>query len=188
MRFLQEALRAPHITGAIAPSSRQLAEVIVDTARVSAAERIVELGPGTGVFTRRILDVKPPGSRFLALERNPRFAADLKSQFPTANVVEGCASELRRHAANHEVAEADSIVSGLPWAIFDGAQQNGLLAEIRHILRGGGVFATFAYFGPHWLPSGQGLRKRLRSHFSQVTTSRVVLANLPPAFVYSCTK
>lgn len=188
MRFIKEAVRAPHLTGAIAPSSRHLARVIVEKARVAEAARILEIGPGTGVFTRRILDAKQPQAQFLAVERNPNFVTDLQVRFPELNVVSGCASKLRAHASDHAVHDADSIVSGLPWAIFDEHAQRGILGEIRDVLAPGGTFATFAYFGPHWLPGGQSFRKLLRSVFPNTKTSHVVVRNVPPAFVYYCRK
>jgi Phospholipid N-methyltransferase len=188
MRFIKEAVRAPHLTGAIAPSSRHLARVIVEKARVAEADRILEIGPGTGVFTRRILEAKQPQARFLAVERNPNFVTDLQVRFPELKVVSGCASKLRSHASDHAVEEADSIVSGLPWAIFDEKAQRNILGEIRDVLAPGGTFATFAYFGPHWLPGGQSFRRLLRSVFPNTKTSHVVVRNVPPAFVYYCRK
>ncbi|HEY8903346.1 MAG TPA: rRNA adenine N-6-methyltransferase family protein [Chthoniobacterales bacterium] len=188
MRFFQEALRSPQTTGAIAPSSRHLARVIVEKAGVHNASRILELGPGTGSFTRRILEVKPGDAHFVALERNPSFATELRSRFPDTRIVQGCATELQAHAAEHEFHEAESIVSGLPWAIFKPELQRTILGGVRDVLGRSGVFATFAYFGPHWLPAGRHFRELLRSIFPDTRTSQVVVRNLPPAFVYYCRK
>jgi len=188
MQFFREAIFAPQTTGAIAPSSKYLARVIVDKAGVDGASRILELGPGTGVFTERILATKKDGAHFVALERNPNFATDLRAKFPETRIVEGCATELLSHAAEHEFHEADSIVSGLPWTIFDSKLQRTILGGIRDVLGQGGTFATFAYFGPHWLPGGQNFRALLRSVFPETRMSPVVIRNFPPAFVYYCRK
>lgn len=188
MDFFKEAVRAPHITGAIAPSGRKLARMIVDKAEVATATRILEIGPGTGVFTKRIIEAKPGNAHFVALERNPNFAMGLRSRFPATRIVEGCATELRNHAAEHGFNEADSIVSGLPWTIFDSKLQQTILGGVRDVLASGGMFATFAYFGPHWLPGGQSFRNLLRSVFPDTRLSPVVVENLPPAFVYYCRK
>ena len=188
MRFLKEAIFAPQTTGAIAPSSKYLARVIVNKAGVDAAARILEIGPGTGVFTGHILETKKNDAHFVAIERNPNFATDLKSRFPQARIVEGCATELRDHAATHEFHEADSIVSGLPWTILDPKLQRTILGGVHDVLAQGGTFATFAYFGSHWMPVGQNFKRLLRSVFPNTRTSSVVLRNLPPAFVYYCRK
>ncbi len=188
MSIFSEKLSAPQTTGAIAPSSDHLARVIVKKAGVDGASRILEIGPGTGVFTKHILEAKPSDAHFVAIERNPNFAIELKSRFPDTRIVEGCATELRTHAAEHEFHEADSIVSGLPWTIFDSKLQRTILGGIHDVLSKRGTFATFAYFGSHWLPGGQNFRKLLRSVFPDTRTSPVVLRNLPPAFVYYCRK
>lgn len=188
MSFLKEFIRAPHVTGAIAPSSRHLAHVIVEKASIERAQKIVELGPGTGVFTEKIVAAKNPQARFLALEFNPNFAARLQNRFPDVSIVNGCASRLGEHASQHDCQAACSIVSGLPWAIFDEEMQRTILREIHGVLGEDGIFATFAYFGPHWLPGGKSFRRLLRSQFGEVRTSQVVLRNVPPAFVYYCLK
>jgi phospholipid N-methyltransferase len=188
MRFIKEAILAPHTTGAIAPSSKHLARVIVEKAGVDGASRILEIGPGTGIFTEHILEMKKDGAHFVAIERNPNFATDLKSRFPGTRIVEGCATDLRSHAVEHEFGEADSIVSGLPWTIFDPKLQRSILGGIHDVLGKGGTFATFAYFGTHWFPGGQNFRKLLRSVFPDTRTSSVVIRNFPPAFVYYCRK
>jgi phospholipid N-methyltransferase len=188
MRFFKEALLSPHTTGALAPSSRHLARVIVDKADVDKASRILEIGPGTGAFTGHILARKKDDAHFVALERNPNFAADLREKFPDARIVHGCATELPTHALEHAFHEADSIVSGLPWTIFDPKLQRTILGGIRDVLGRGGTFATFAYFGPHWLPGGRNFRELLRGIFPDTRMSQVVVRNFPPAFVYYCRK
>ena len=188
MQFFREAIFAPQTTGAIAPSSRHLARVIVSKAGVDDASRILEIGPGTGVFTERILARKKNNAHFVAIERNGNFASKLKSRFPGTRIVEGCATELRAHAAEHEFHGADSIVSGLPWTIFEPTLQRSILGGIYDVLGSGGTFATFAYFGTHWLPGGQNFRSLLRGVFPNTRTSPVVIRNFPPAFVYYCRK
>ncbi len=184
MRFFKEAIFSPQTTGAIAPSSKHLARVIVDKACVPEAGKILEIGPGTGIFTGHILDTKKGNAHFVAIERNPNFASELKSKYPHARIVEGCATELRNYAAIHEFHEVDSIVSGLPWTIFDPKLQYTILGGIHDVLGKGGTFATFAYFGSHWLPGGQNFKNLLRTVFPNTRTSQIVLRNLPPAFVY----
>ena len=54
-RLLRAFLAYPVRTGAIAPSSRFLAARMIEDMRLSEAGVVVELGPGTGAFTRAIL-------------------------------------------------------------------------------------------------------------------------------------
>jgi len=184
LRFLREFVGSTHTVGAIWPSSPFLADLIVEVADVDRARSIVELGPGEGSFTGHILKSKRTDAAFLALEKNEAFARFLKSRYPHARVVEGCATQLGRHADEHAMDEVDRVVSGLPWAIFPGELQQQILLQIHATLRPGGVFTTFAYYGPHLLPAGRAFRNRLESLFSSVETSRVEVRNFPPAFVY----
>ena len=170
-RFLAAFVRRPFDTGAITPSSTHLARVIVDQMGIAEANTVVELGPGTGVFTKVIQDQLKPGARF-----------------PGVQVVNDSVENLAHHlkaAGRHEV---DTTISGLPWAAFSPGRQRILLDAAVDALRPGGRFATFGYSHAAWLPTGRKFRELLRSRFQHVETSKVVWRNMPPAFVYRCRK
>ncbi|MEO6053288.1 MAG: rRNA adenine N-6-methyltransferase family protein [Chthoniobacterales bacterium] len=186
--FLPEFVRSMGMVGALCPSSPYLARLIVREANVRNAQSIVELGPGNGVFTRHIMKAKPEGARFIALEKNEVFARILREHAPDMPIIEGCATQLTDHVRDHGLGPLQSIVSGLPWAVFPEELQSSILKQVGASLCPTGVFATFAYFGPHWLPNGQAFRRRLKAMFSDVRTSRIELRNLPPAFVYIARK
>ena len=172
------------MVGAVWPSSPALADMMIRAARVRSADFVLEIGPGSGAFTGPILKNLRPEARFLAVEKCPVLAKTVSEKFPTARIVAGCATELTGHLQDH--GNPDSIVSGLPWAAFDDHLQNSILREITSSIAKDGIFATFAYFGPHRLKAGRAFRKKLDHHFGEVGKTPVVLANLPPAFVYFC--
>lgn len=187
-RFLAAFVRRPFATGAIAPSSSHLARVIVEGMGISEADTVVELGPGTGVFTRVIQEQLKPDARFLCFEINRDLAENLSKRFPRAQVVNDCVENLAPHlkaAGRHEV---DTAISGLPWAAFSPDRQRILLDAVVDALKPGGRFATFGYSHAAWLPTGRKFRELLTSRFRQVETSNVVWRNVPPAFVYRCVK
>ena len=62
----------------------------------------------------------------------------------------------------------------------------GALRELRRVLKPGGQFVTFAYLQGLLLPAGRRFRAKLKRSFSDVTKSKIVWRNLPPAFVYRC--
>jgi len=188
IRFFGHFLARPVLTGAIAPSSRWLAERMVEGVGLKAAETVVELGPGTGAFTRLIRRSLKPSSLFLALEINPSFAAGLVRELPGVQVINDSAERLQQHLRNHGRSAADCILSGLPWAGFPQDLQDRLLGAVVDGLRPGGSFSTFAYVHAAWLPPGRRFRRLLESHFSKVRTTPLVWLNLPPAFVYRCEK
>jgi phosphatidylethanolamine/phosphatidyl-N-methylethanolamine N-methyltransferase len=187
-KFFKVFLRAPALTSAIVPSSPWLAERMIENVQLAEAKVVVELGPGTGAFTRAIQKEISPSAFFLAVEIDPMFAGHLKRQFPRAHVINDSAARLDEHlrAQGHE--SADCVLSGLPWAGFSGEEQQRVLSAVVRALRPGGLMTTYAYNHTAWLPGGRRFRKLLESTFSDVSTTRTEWRNLPPAFVYRCRK
>ncbi len=185
--FFRHFLRHREQTGAIAPSSIHLARRMSEAVRVEQARSILEIGPGTGAFTVELHRRRPAECELILLEKNPAFAAWLRQRFPDLTIIEGCASRLREHLDELQMPHTEAVVSGLPWAAMPPAVQDELLGAIRSVLPPGGTFATFAYYGPHWLPAGRRFRQRLQGYFQEIQTSPIVLRNLPPAFVYRAT-
>lgn len=188
LRFLREFIRRPVHVGAIAPSSRWLARCMLESARLQDADTVVELGPGTGSFTRAILDLIAPTTTFFAIEVNPQFAASLRRRFPQLKVHNDTAEKLPEYLAKEGKDGVDCVLSGLPWASLPLSVQEGVMNAVVTSLRPGGTFATFAYIHARYLPNARRFRQRLESHFSNVEMSPIVWRNLPPAFVYHCTK
>jgi len=185
-RFLGAFVKGPVRVGAIAPSSPWLADCMAEDMGLRDARTVVELGPGTGVFTRAICDRVAPEALVMAVEINPEMAAVLTDRFPRVRVINDSAEHLDQHLTAAGRTQADAILSGLPWAGFSRDLQERLLAAVLKVLRPGGRFATFAYIHASWLPPGRRFRKLLESSFRSVRTTRVVWRNLPPAFVYRC--
>jgi phospholipid N-methyltransferase len=184
IRFFREFIRSHAHVGAVAPSSPFLARLIVKEAHVADADTILELGPGTGAFTAEILRAKKEEARFLTVERNTYFASTLEKKFPGLHVEVNDAQEADFGAWLGPAGGFDSIVSGLPWAGFPESLQKEILDNVIPHLASGGKFATFAYVGPHLLPAGRRFRSLLQERFDCLSTSRVEVRNLPPAFVY----
>ncbi|MFD8717392.1 rRNA adenine N-6-methyltransferase family protein [Streptomyces sp. NPDC059629] len=96
MSITTQFLRRPLTTGAMAASSRRLARAMTQHTGLETARLVVELGPGTGVFTREILRQLPADGRLVAIELNPVLAAGLfvTHRDERLTVVKGAAAEL----------------------------------------------------------------------------------------------
>jgi len=187
-KFLATFVRHPISTGAIAPSSRRLAELMIEDMDLPNANTVVEIGPGTGVFTEVIQANIPSKAALVAVEINPKFAAELKEKFPAAHIVSGSAEHLKEHLADLGKSSADAILCGLPWASFPRDLQSRLVAAIHGSLKPRGRFATFAYCHGAWLPQARRFQRMLKSTFASVETTRIIWRNVPPAWVYRCEK
>ncbi len=183
MRFFKGFIGAPNRVGSIVPSSRELATVVVQAAKVPEAKVVVEFGPGTGAITEQILPFLQPGATFFGMEINPDFVKVLKKRFPAVQVFEDSAANTPGYLAQLGETHCDSIVSGLPWTVFNDRLQDELLDAIVASLRPGGTFATYTYIHSTAVPSGKKFRKKLKRRFSQVGETGIVWKNVPPAMV-----
>ncbi|SDG72907.1 Phospholipid N-methyltransferase [Sinosporangium album] len=183
--FLGQFLRSPAIVGAVAPSSRKLAQAVTTPLPESGDPVIVELGPGTGPFTAEIQRRLGGRGHHLAVEINAPMARVLAERYPRVDVVVGDACELPKMLADRGLGQADVIVSGLPWAAFPRALQLRLMSAVTGVLAAGGAFTTFAYVHALPMTTAKRFRRLLTTTFEEVVASRTVWGNLPPAFVYN---
>jgi phospholipid N-methyltransferase len=184
--FLGAFLKHPGTVGAVGPSSRFLARAMVEGCPLRDADTVVELGPGTGAFTRAILEAIGPETTFFALELNPRFVRGLERRFPQATFYNDAAENILAYLERHEKRAASHILSGLPWASLPLTVQERTLEAIALALHPGGSFTTFGYAHARFLPNAVRFHRRLERCFSSVRRSGIVWRNLPPAWVFRC--
>jgi len=188
MKHLKPFLLNPIKTGAIAPSSAGLAKKMVEWINWDTADNVIEFGPGTGVFTHVIQEKLKKNAKFIAIEFNKNFAEHLREKFPDIKIIEDSIKNLKEICQRESIETIDAILSGIPWAHLKESFQEHVISETLELLKPSGQFATFAY--PHAvpLPSGRNFKKLLKKYFTTVEKSEIVWANLPPAFIYRCTK
>jgi phospholipid N-methyltransferase len=188
LHFLKEYLASPKHVGGLTPSSKHLAELVTETARVREAQSVVEFGPGTGAFTQVITQKLREDAQFIAIEIREDFVKLLDKRFPGVKVFYGSAVDVRKYLAQSGLDHCDCIVSGLPFALFEDALQEDLLDAAVDVLAPGGIFATFTYITSPFLPKGRKFYRRLVRRFSRVDKTRIVWRNFLPAFAYCCVK
>jgi phosphatidylethanolamine/phosphatidyl-N-methylethanolamine N-methyltransferase len=186
--FVMQFVRSPRTTGAIAPSSRALADCMLDELNLRDASVVCEFGPGTGVFTQALMERIGPKTRLFAIEKNPAMVNVLRSRFPSIGVYEESILNVDQICQREGVKGIDVVVCGLPWASFDADFQMAGLEATWNALVPNGRFVTFAYSIGKLLPSGRRFARTLKKQFTVVAKSHVVWGNLPPAFVYRCVK
>jgi phosphatidylethanolamine/phosphatidyl-N-methylethanolamine N-methyltransferase len=197
LRFVREALRDIHHTGSVWPSSPALAKAMTrGMADLRGPRRILEVGPGTGPFTERILKQLRRHDRFDVVEMNEAFCRDLEKRL---------LKPFRRrrgdiHVVLHQapIQEApleggyDLIVCGLPFNNVPPSLVRSIFRRMLMLLREGGELAYFEYAGVRTLKSplvGETGRRKLRGigHVGASLRRRyggrreLVLGNIPPA-------
>jgi len=178
-RFLRAWLADPLAIAAVAPSGRTLARLM--TAGIGPETGpVIELGPGTGVFTQALLARGVAPENLLLIERSPAFALLLRERFPDLDIVCDLAQRLDHHARARLAGSAGAIVSGLPLLAMSRAAQREILTAAFSALRPGGSFVQFTY--GHVPPVDKGVAAGLGLRFA--CTGRT-FRNLPPASVYS---
>lgn len=184
--FLQAFLRNKSQVGALTPSGDKLADAMVEWIDWNSVKSVVEFGPGTGVFTEKILTKLEPDSKFFAVEQDEHLADITRARCPKATVYTDCVSNISALCEREGIEKVDAVISGLPWAVFTPELQKELIEEMKSVLKPGGKFVTFAYLQGMLLPAAQRFRKLLNDEFQDVHQSKVVWGNVPPAFVYRC--
>ena len=187
-KFFKNFLKKPSEVGAILPSSRHLAKRMVSKIDLQKATAIVELGPGTGVFTNAIIEKMHKDATFFTIERNQDIYEHFTKQFPEVTTYNRCASEILDIMKEEKVKNLDAVISGLPWASFPPGVQDSILNAVTEALKPNGSFVTFAYLQGFLLPTAHRFKKLLKNKFTNVELSKVVWRNTPPAFVYRCKK
>lgn len=186
LSFVREFVRAPLTVASVIPSGRALSQRVTTPIPASGEPVVVELGPGTGAFTREIQAVLAGRGRHVAIEINDRFAALLTGRFPGADVATADARDLPSVLDDLGLDRADVVISGLPWAVFGSRQQREVLGSIMDALVPDGAFTTFAYLHALWSVPARRFRDLLEESFEEVVPSRTVWPNVPPALVYHC--
>ncbi|MFD0716534.1 class I SAM-dependent methyltransferase [Paenibacillus sp. GCM10027626] len=178
LQFFYQFIKYPRVIGSITPSSIFLAKAMVAPVHWDDAEVIVELGAGTGVFTKCIKQKMKKGSRAYIFEKNLHLSNQLLQQYPAFSHhtrAEHLSSSLYEAGEKY----ADVIISGLPFTVFPKSLTIQITNEVLKSLKPGGLFITFQF--------SLNMKKQLQSHFSKVDIKFVPL-NIFPAFVFICYK
>ncbi len=173
--FFRQWVRAPLATAAMFPSSDALANGVVRHVAPNMGP-VVELGPGTGAVTRRLIARGIAEEQLVLIECNRHFAAQLHDLFPKARIVEGMAEQVGDMP--FETAPG-VVVSGLPLMSMPNEAVESTLQAAFKVLRPGGFVIQFTY-APR-CPVNRSVRKRLGL---DSRLQELVWRNFPPARIY----
>lgn len=174
--FFQAWVRNPLRVAAVAPSGRALARLI--TSEISQdTGPVIELGPGTGAFTRALVARGLRQEDLALIEFGSEFVTSLRVHYPRASIYRMDATRLRTIDLLDGRA-AGAVVSGLPLLSMPQRKVLAILVGAFRKLRPDG--ALYQFTGPRC-----PVPRRLLDHLG-LEAQRIggTFANLPPAAVY----
>ncbi|AJA47677.1 phospholipid N-methyltransferase [Clostridium pasteurianum DSM 525 = ATCC 6013] len=179
--FLKQYITKPRTVGAVLPSSKYLATKMIENVDFNYSSCIVEYGPGTGVFTERILKKRKKNTMVFLFETNKNFYNLIKEKYrdePNFYIINNSAEYIGKYLKKYGICKADYIVSGLPFASLPNNISSNILTETEKYLNKHGKFITFQY---------TLLKKNfIEKYFNEIHIKRE-LRNVPPAYVLCCT-
>jgi len=175
--FIRAWVTDPRKISAISPSSPALARLITSEINTQSTP-VLELGPGTGVFTRALLDRGLREDDLTLIEAGPDFSRLLSERYPGARILQMDACRLGKKGL-FGAGELASAISGLPLLSMSPRQIMGILSGSFEYLREDGAFYQFTY-GPR-CPVPEAILARLDLQATRIGTT---VRNVPPSSVY----
>jgi phospholipid N-methyltransferase len=140
---------------------------------------VIELGPGTGVFTAVLLRRGVPAAQVALIEASESFATALSLRFPQVAVIHDDAARIR-HVSPFGPGGADVVICGLPLLSMPPAKVLRIVAGCMTALQPMGELRLFTYGHRCPIPAAMLFRLGL------VAQRRAFVAlNMPPASVYA---
>ncbi len=157
--FFGGFLKHPVMVGSFVPSSRALIDAMLRPVDWAGVRLFIEYGPGAGAYCGAVLDRLPADATYIAIDPNPDFIDYLSVRFTDARFVPvlGSAVDVERIIAEHGFAQADCVLSGLPFSTLPEGTAPAIAAATHRVLRPGGAFLVYQfrpkveeYLTPFW--------------------------------------
>ena len=137
-------LANPLQMGSVVPSSPALCRRVAAQVRLAPDEAVLELGAGTGVISRALLESGVPASRLFVMEIVPSMSSHLRQILPGANVLTGDARELPDVLPEQWHGKIGTVVCGIPLVLLPLAEQRRFIDAIEAVAPGRG-FLHYSY-------------------------------------------
>lgn len=195
LQFLLTFIKKPKTIGAVCPSSQDLAlEICSEIPQKQQAQKrfILEIGPGTGIFTKHLVDKLNPIDELHLVEIDEPLCMRLQHRYSHVPNVKFFNRSIIDHAK--EGLQYDFVVSGLPLNAFSASFVEQIFSTFSKLTRPNSKLSYFEYL---WLPhlsllfskpkERDNVRKILeikRSFYEQHSLRTVIIyPNFPPARV-----
>jgi phosphatidylethanolamine/phosphatidyl-N-methylethanolamine N-methyltransferase len=147
--FFRRWLANPLQMGSIIPSSRTLCERIARNVVRADDEYVLELGAGTGVVTKAMLDRGIPPEKIIVVEIVPEMAEHLRQVLPGVHVVCGDAFTVKDSLQPEWIHKIGTAICGIPLVMLPLAQQQKFVDAVEAVAPGKGfLLLTYCITSP----------------------------------------
>lgn len=168
--------------GSITPSSHKLTmDIISKIDAIIYKKVILEIGPGSGVFTDQIIPLLHYEDTLILIELNTSFYMKLKEKYKEHTniiIINDDATHLLKILKSLGITTVDYIISGLPLTSLPKSVSLRILISCKKAIVEEGYVSLFQY--------SQLYSKYLKKLFDVET--HFVLKNIPSAFVFHLKK
>lgn len=177
---MREFFRRPQDVGSAFPASRRLVEAVLDTVDLSAARLVVEYGPGSGRFTRALLDRMPDDGHLVAIDTSPRFTRHLQQTIRDRRLhaVSDSAQQAAAILQGLRLKGVDLVVTGIPFSTIDPTVGAEIVSASAGLMNPQGQLIAYQM--------RDAVEPMLQQSFAQVERTRC-WHNLPPCHIFRAT-
>jgi phosphatidylethanolamine/phosphatidyl-N-methylethanolamine N-methyltransferase len=178
--FLKGMISSPDTVGSIVPTSRTTARCMARQIDLTSDLPVLELGPGTGVITKAILNEGVKPEDLYCVEYSDIFAKRLVKAFPNVNILNGDAFRLDDVLNDKKDQIFNTIITSMPLLNFPMVNRISLIEDLLDRLPNGRPIILFSYSATAPVPTdGQNFK---------VKSISWVFRNVPPARVWAYTR
>lgn len=173
----REFVRAPLAVGSAFPASHRLIETLLAPVDWSRIRTVIELGPGTGRFTRTLLGRLPHDAQLVAIDSSKGFIHSLVDKIADDRLVpaHGDAQDLEAIARRVGLDRANAVISGIPFSTLPHADGRKIIHAVRTMLAPDGHLLAYQM--------RRALEPLMAENFSCIH-SAMEWRNLPPCHLY----
>ena len=134
--FFRRWLSDPLQMGSIVPSSRFLCRRIADLVAAGGDGLVVEIGAGTGVISRALIEAGIAPERLVLVEIVPEMADHLRESLPGVNVLCADAFALPQHLPPRLAGPIGTVICGIPLVMLPLERQRLFVEQVERIAPG----------------------------------------------------
>jgi phosphatidylethanolamine/phosphatidyl-N-methylethanolamine N-methyltransferase len=130
IRFFKGWIDGPKSVGAILPTSAVTARRMASVINPASGLPVLELGPGTGIITKAIIDRGVATENIVSIEYSTDFYQHLKRTIPGVNFINGDAFDLDTTLGDWKDRKFDAVISAIPMLSFPMEKRIALLEDL----------------------------------------------------------